>query len=156
VRDKLKRLEELEPLLATAKARGQRIVFTNGCFDILHRGHLRLLRTAKALGDLLIVAVNSDRSIKQIKDSSRPVISQAGRAELIEALEMVDYVILFDEADPCRLLAALKPDILAKGGDYGRDTVVGADIVERNGGRVVVIPFLEGFSTTEIIERVRS
>jgi rfaE bifunctional protein nucleotidyltransferase chain/domain len=105
---------------------------------------------------LLIVAINSDNSIKQIKGPNRPVISQAGRAELIEALEMVDYVVLFDETDPSRLLAALKPDILVKGGDYGRDTVVGADIVERNGGRVAVIPFLQGFSTTEIIERIRN
>lgn len=153
---KLKSLHELQGLIFAAKARGQKIVFTNGCFDILHRGHLHLLREAKALGDLLIVAVNSDDSIKQIKGPTRPVISQAGRAELIEALEMVDYVVLFDETDPCHLLATLKPDILVKGGDYGRDTVVGADIVERNGGRVWVVPFLEGFSTTEIMERVRN
>jgi rfaE bifunctional protein nucleotidyltransferase chain/domain len=153
---KLQSLDELERLISTAKARGERTVFTNGCFDILHRGHLHLLREAKALGDLLIVAVNSDRSIKQIKGPTRPVNSQTGRAELIAALEMVDYVILFDEVDPCRLLAALKPDILVKGGDYGRDEVVGAHIVERNGGTVAVIPFLQGFSTTEIIERVRN
>jgi rfaE bifunctional protein nucleotidyltransferase chain/domain len=153
---KLQSLDELERLVSSAKARGQRIVFTNGCFDILHRGHLHLLREAKALGDLLIVAVNSDRSIKQIKGPARPIISQAGRAELLAALEMVDYVILFDEADPRRLLTALKPDILVKGGDYGRDEVVGADIVERHGGTVAVIPFLQGFSTTEIIERTRN
>jgi D-beta-D-heptose 7-phosphate kinase/D-beta-D-heptose 1-phosphate adenosyltransferase len=153
---KLKSLHELERLTSTAKARGKKIVFTNGCFDILHRGHLHVLREAKALGDLLIVAVNSDRSVKQIKGPGRPVMSEVSRAELIEALEMVDYVILFEESDPCRLIAALKPDILAKGGDYGRDTVVGADIVEKNGGRVAVIPFLKGFSTTEIIERVRN
>ena len=156
MRDKLKSLDELARLISTAKVRGKKIVFTNGCFDILHRGHLHLLREAKALGDLLIVALNSDRSVQQIKGPTRPVISQVGRAELIAALEMVDYVILFDETDPCGLLAALKPDILAKGGDYGPDTVVGADIVERNGGRVAVISFLEGFSTTEIIERVRN
>lgn len=153
---KLKNLDELAPLIARAKAHGKKIVFTNGCFDILHRGHLHMLREAKALGDLLIVAVNSDRSVKQIKGPTRPVISEAGRAELIAALEMVDYVILFDEADPYRLIAAIEPDILAKGGDYGRDTVVGADIVERNGGRVALIHFLKGFSTTEIIERLRN
>jgi D-beta-D-heptose 7-phosphate kinase/D-beta-D-heptose 1-phosphate adenosyltransferase len=153
---KLKSLDELQRLSSTAKARGKKIVFTNGCFDILHRGHLHVLREAKALGDVLIVALNSDRSIRQIKGPTRPVISEVGRAELIEALEMVDYVILFDEPDPCGLLAAIKPDVLAKGGDYGRDTVVGADIVEQHGGRVAVIPFLEGFSTTEIIERVRN
>jgi rfaE bifunctional protein nucleotidyltransferase chain/domain len=153
---KLKSVDDLERLISRAKGHGEKIVFTNGCFDILHRGHLHVLREAKALGDLLIVAVNTDRSVKQIKGPARPVISEVSRAELIAALEMVDYVILFDEPDPCRLLAALKPDILAKGGDYGRDTVVGADIVEQNGGRVAVIPFLEGFSTTEIIERVRN
>jgi D-beta-D-heptose 7-phosphate kinase/D-beta-D-heptose 1-phosphate adenosyltransferase len=153
---KLQSLAELERLIAAEKARGKKIVFTNGCFDILHRGHLHLLRAAKALGDLLIVAVNSDDSIKQIKGPTRPVISQGGRAELIEALEMVDYVVLFDETDPCRLLAALKPDILVKGGDYGRDAVLGADLVERNGGKVAVIPFLQGFSSTEIIERARN
>jgi rfaE bifunctional protein nucleotidyltransferase chain/domain len=152
----LKSLDELECLILSAKARGKKIVLTNGCFDILHRGHLHVLREAKALGDLLIVALNSDRSVKQIKGPTRPVISEVDRAELIDALEMVDYVILFDETDPCRLLAALKPDILVKGGDYGRDTVVGAEIVEQNGGRVAVIPFLKGFSTTDIIERVRN
>ncbi|HEX2229477.1 MAG TPA: D-glycero-beta-D-manno-heptose 1-phosphate adenylyltransferase [Candidatus Binatia bacterium] len=152
---KLKRLDELEHLTSKAKAQGKKIVFTNGCFDILHRGHVHLLRAAKALGDLLVVAVNSDSSIKQIKGPRRPVVSQAGRVELIEALEMVDYVVLFDEPDPCNLLAALKPDVLVKGGDYGRETVVGADIVESNGGKVAVVPFLEGFSTSDIIERVR-
>jgi D-beta-D-heptose 7-phosphate kinase/D-beta-D-heptose 1-phosphate adenosyltransferase len=153
---KLKSLEELKSIASQAKARGQKIVFTNGCFDILHRGHLHLLREAKALGDLLIVAINSDRSVQQIKGSARPVISQAGRAELIAALEMVDYVILFDEVDPYRLIEELRPDILAKGGDWSTDQVIGGDIVEGGGGRVAVIPYLKGFSTTEIIERVRS
>lgn len=153
---KLKSLEELKSAVLQAKARGQKIVFTNGCFDILHRGHLHLLREAKALGDLLIVAINSDRSVQQIKGSARPVISQAGRAELIAALEMVDYVILFDEVDPYRLIEELRPDILAKGGDWSTDQVIGGDIVERGGGRVAVIPYLKGFYTTEIIERVRS
>ncbi|HEY7553520.1 MAG TPA: D-glycero-beta-D-manno-heptose 1-phosphate adenylyltransferase [Candidatus Binatia bacterium] len=152
----MKSLEELKSAVLQAKARDQKIVFTNGCFDILHRGHLHLLREAKALGDLLIVAINSDRSVQQIKGSARPVISQAGRAELIAALEMVDYVILFDEVDPYRLIEELRPDILAKGGDWSTDQVIGGDIVERGGGRVAVIPYLKGFSTTEIIERVRS
>jgi D-beta-D-heptose 7-phosphate kinase/D-beta-D-heptose 1-phosphate adenosyltransferase len=153
---KLKSLEELQGLLPEKRAQGKRIVFTNGCFDIVHRGHLHVLRQAKALGDLLIVGVNSDRSVQQIKGPGRPVIIEAGRVELLAALEMVDYVILFDEPDPCRLIAILQPDILAKGGDYGREDVVGADIVEQNGGKVVVIPYLAGFSTTEIIERVRN
>jgi len=153
---KLKSLEELQSIALQAKRRGQKVVFTNGCFDILHRGHLHLLRAAKALGDVLIVALNSDGSVRQIKGPSRPVIGEAGRAELIAALEMVDYVILFDEPDPCRLIEAIQPDVLAKGGDWNRDEVVGADIVERSGGKVAVIPYLKGFSTSEIIERVRS
>jgi len=153
---KLKSLEELKSIALQAKARGQKIVFTNGCFDILHRGHLHVLREAKALGDLLIVAVNSDGSVKRLKGPSRPVISEAGRSELIAALEMVDYVTLFDEIDPRRLIEEIQPDILAKGGDWRRDQVVGADIVVRSGGKVAVIPYLKGFSTTEIIERVRS
>ena len=152
----MKSLEELKSIALQAKARGQKIVFTNGCFDILHRGHLHVLREAKALGDLLIVAVNSDGSVKRLKGHSRPVISEAGRSELIAALEMVDYVTLFDEIDPRRLIEEIQPDILAKGGDWRRDQVVGADIVVRSGGKVAVIPYLKGFSTTEIIERVRS
>ena len=153
---KLKSLEELKSIALQAKARGQKVVFTNGCFDILHQGHLHVLREAKALGDLLIVAVNSDGSVKRLKGPSRPVIGEAGRSELIAALEMVDYVTLFAETDPRRLIEEIQPDILAKGGDWRRDQVVGADIVERSGGTVAVIPYLKGFSTTEIIERVRS
>jgi len=156
VRGKLKSLEEIQSITAQAKASGKKIVFTNGCFDILHRGHLHVLREAKALGDLLIVAVNTDSSVRRIKGPSRPVVSEVGRAELIAALEMVDYVTLFDDPDPCRLIDALHPDVLAKGGDWGRDGVVGAEIVERNGGRVAIIPYLKGYSTTEIIERVRN
>lgn len=152
----MKSLEELKSIALQAKARGQKIVFTNGCFDILHRGHLHVLREAKALGDLLIVAVNSDGSVQRLKGPSRPVINEAGRSELIAALEMVDYVTLFDEIDPRRLIEEIQPDILAKGGDWRRDQVVGADIVERSGGKVAVISYLKGFSTTEIIERVRS
>jgi D-beta-D-heptose 7-phosphate kinase/D-beta-D-heptose 1-phosphate adenosyltransferase len=156
VPDKLKSLDELRRATAEAKAQGKKIVFTNGCFDILHRGHLHVLRQARALGDVLIVAVNSDCSVRQIKGPSRPVIDEAGRVELIAALEMVDYVIVFEETEPCHLIAMLQPDILVKGGDYGRDAVVGADLVERSGGKVAVISHLKGFSTTEIIERIRN
>jgi D-beta-D-heptose 7-phosphate kinase/D-beta-D-heptose 1-phosphate adenosyltransferase len=152
---KLKSLEELKSIASQAQARGRKIVFTNGCFDILHRGHLHLLREAKALGDLLIVAVNSDSSVRQIKGPARPIISEAGRAELIAALEMVDYVTLFDETDPCRMIEEIRPDILVKGGDYTGNEVVGGDIVKRSGGKVAVVPYLKGFSTTEIIGRVR-
>ena len=152
---KLKTVEELKAICAQARAKGKKTVFTNGCFDLLHRGHLHTLREAKACGDILIVGINSDRSVKGLKGAGRPIFSESERAELIGALEMVDYVTLFDEPDPYNLIAVLVPDVLAKGGDWGPDKIVGSDIVEKNGGRVAVIPYLQGFSTTEIIERIR-
>jgi D-beta-D-heptose 7-phosphate kinase/D-beta-D-heptose 1-phosphate adenosyltransferase len=156
VSSKLKRLDELEKIVAEARTAGRKIVFTNGCFDILHRGHVHLLRESKALGDLLIVALNTDGSVKKIKGSERPVLPQADRAELIAALEMVDYVVLFDEADPYRIIEALRPDVLVKGGDWSPDSIIGSDIVQKTGGKVVLVPYLKGRSTTEIIERIRS
>lgn len=154
--EKLKSLEELARIAAAARAKGQTVVFTNGCFDLLHRGHVHTLRQAKALGDLLIVAINSDRSVKSIKAPQRPILPETDRLELIAAMEMVDYVILFDQPDPYQLIAAIKPQVLAKGGDWSSDKIIGADIVEAAGGRVAVIPYLKGFSTTEIIERIRN
>jgi rfaE bifunctional protein nucleotidyltransferase chain/domain len=156
VTSRLKSLDEIVAISTRGRGNGQIVVFTNGCFDLLHRGHVHLLREAKAAGDLLIVAVNSDRSVKAIKGPTRPVFSETDRIELIAALEMVDYVILFDEPDPYSLIAAIKPNILVKGGDWGADEVVGADIVEREGGRVVLVPYLKGYSTTKIIERIRN
>ncbi len=153
---KVKNIDELKALADDARARGKTVVFTNGCFDLVHRGHLHVLREAKACGDILIVAVNSDRSVKTIKGPARPIFSQAERVELIAALEMVDYVVLFDQPDPYHLIASLRPNVLAKGGDWTSEKIVGADIVERDGGRVAVIPYLKGYSTTEIIERIRS
>jgi D-beta-D-heptose 7-phosphate kinase/D-beta-D-heptose 1-phosphate adenosyltransferase len=153
---KLKGLEELESIVSRGRASGKKIVFTNGCFDILHSGHVHLLREAKALGDVLIVAMNSDSSVRQLKGASRPVVGEEGRTDLIAALEMVDYVILFDDLDPYRLIDTLRPDVLVKGGDYSRGQVIGGDIVERSGGKVALIPLLQGFSTTDIIERARS
>jgi rfaE bifunctional protein nucleotidyltransferase chain/domain len=153
---KLKRLDELKSIAAEARTGGKKIVFTNGCFDILHRGHVHLLRESKALGDLLIVALNTDSSAKAIKGSKRPVLPQVDRAELIGAMEMVDYVVLFDEADPYRVIEALRPDVLVKGGDWSPDRIIGSDIVQKTGGKVVLVPYLKGFSTTEIIERIRS
>lgn len=151
---KLKTLDQLSKISSDARRQGKSLVFTNGCFDVLHRGHVHVLRQAKAAGDLLIVALNSDRSIKEIKGDKRPVLAQTDRVELIGAMEMVDYVIVFDEADPTKLIAAIRPDVLVKGGDWGKDQVVGSELVERNGGQVVVVPYLEGFSTSEIIERI--
>lgn len=151
---KLKSLDELTAIAAQARKKGQTVVFTNGCFDLLHRGHVHILRQAKAAGDLLIVALNSDRSVKQIKGPKRPIMPETDRIELIEAMEMVNYVILFDEPDPTRLIAAIKPDVLVKGADWSADKVVGAELVEKDGGRVVRIPYLQGFSTSEIIQRI--
>ena len=153
---KLKTLDELIEIAAQARRNGKSVVFTNGCFDILHRGHVHVLRQAKAAGDLLIVAINSDQSVKAIKGPTRPVAAEIDRLELIAAMEMVDYVILFDEPDPSKLITAIKPNVLAKGGDWGADEVVCADIVERQGGRVLLVPYLKGYSTTEMIERIRN
>ena len=156
VTDKLKSLEEAAVIASQARKNSKRVVFTNGCFDLLHRGHVHVLRQAKAAGDLLIVGLNSDRSVKSIKGPSRPILPETDRVELIAAMEMVDYVVLFDAPDPYQLIAVIKPDVLAKGGDWGTDKVIGSDIVIQNGGRVELIPYLQGFSTTEIIERIRN
>jgi D-beta-D-heptose 7-phosphate kinase/D-beta-D-heptose 1-phosphate adenosyltransferase len=153
---KLKSLDELKVVVTDAKRKGKTVVFTNGCFDLLHRGHLHILREAKACGDVLIVGLNSDRSVKALKGPGRPVLAESDRAELIGALEMVDYVILFDEPDPYELIETLQPDVLAKGGDWRPENIIGSDVVERGGGRVALIPYLKGFSTTEIIEKIRS
>jgi D-beta-D-heptose 7-phosphate kinase/D-beta-D-heptose 1-phosphate adenosyltransferase len=156
VSEKLKSLDELKVLIAAEKADGKIVVFTNGCFDLLHRGHIHLLRAARALGDLLVVAVNSDRSVKMIKGPARPIISETGRLELIAALEMVNYVLLFDEPDPYHIVSILQPNIIVKGGDWSAAEVVGGDLVQRNRGQVVVVPYLKGFSTTEVIAKIRS
>jgi len=155
VSGKLKSIEELKAIVAQAKGGGKKVVFTNGCFDLLHRGHLHTLRQAKACGDVLIVAVNSDHSVQGLKGAGRPIFPESDRVELIAALEVVDYVVLFDEPDPYHLITAVAPDVLAKGGDWNAEKIIGADIVERRGGKVAVIPYLKGFSTTEIIERIR-
>jgi len=151
---KLKSAVEIKAIAAQARRNGQIVVFTNGCFDLVHRGHVHLLRAAKAIGDLLIVALNSDRSISEIKGPKRPIMPELDRIELIAAMEMVDYVVIFEEPDPTALIDAIKPDVLAKGADWNADKVVGAELVEKNGGRVVRIPYLQGFSTSEIVERI--
>ncbi len=153
---KLKSFEEIGAIAALARSNNQKIVFTNGCFDLLHRGHVHLLRTAKGYGDLLIVGINSDSSVKAIKGPSRPVLPQKDRTELIAAMEMVDYVVLFDEPDPYRLISSIRPNVLVKGGDWGKEKIIGGDFVEEDGGRVVVIPYIKGFSSTEIIERIQN
>jgi rfaE bifunctional protein nucleotidyltransferase chain/domain len=156
VSGKLKSIDELKTIIAEAKAQGKIVVFTNGCFDLLHRGHVHLLREAKALGDLLIVALNSDISVKAIKGAARPILPDTDRVELIAAMEMVDYVVLFEEPDPYNTIAALRPNVLVKGADWPSGEIIGADIVRRDGGKIVALPYLKGFSTTAIIEKIRS
>jgi D-beta-D-heptose 7-phosphate kinase/D-beta-D-heptose 1-phosphate adenosyltransferase len=136
------------------RKRGQRVVFTNGCFDILHRGHVEYLREAKQLGDVLIVAVNSDSSIRRLKGTLRPIMAEEDRTVVLAALEMVDYVTLFEEDTPIPLLQILHPDILVKGGDYREDEVVGSEVVREYGGEVVVTHKTDGVSTSEIIEQI--
>jgi rfaE bifunctional protein nucleotidyltransferase chain/domain len=155
VRKKVQPRDQLQVTTAEAKKSGKKVVFTNGCFDLLHVGHLHVLREAKKLGDILIVGLNSDKSVKQIKGAGRPIVPEGERAELIAALEMVNYVTMFDEPDPLNVIRELRPDVLAKGGDWAEDKIVGREFVESYGGRVAVIPFLKGHSTTEIIERMR-
>jgi rfaE bifunctional protein nucleotidyltransferase chain/domain len=134
---------------------GRRLVFTNGCFDLLHVGHVRYLQEARSLGDALLVAINSDRAVRELKGAGRPVMSEAERAEVLAALEAVSYVTVFDELSPRTLIANLLPDVLAKGGDYALDEIHGREEVERAGGRVVALPFVEGASTTDIIQRIK-
>ena len=147
--------EELLRARADLRARGRTLVFTNGCFDILHVGHVRYLAAARALGDALLVAVNSDRSVRALKGAGRPVMNEAERAELLAALASVDFVTVFEEESPRRLIAELLPDVLVKGGDYRLDEIHGREEVERAGGRVLALPFIEGASTTGIIERIK-
>ncbi len=150
-----KRLEG-EALLAEVSRRrdaGQKVVFTNGCFDLLHVGHARLLRQAAACGDLLVVGLNSDASVRRLKGPSRPLNSEGARAELLAALESVDVVTVFDEDTPLALIEAIRPDVLVKGGDYRPDEVVGRDVVEGSGGRLVLIPLVEGHSTTGLVRK---
>lgn len=153
--EKIVARETLASLLEEHRRQGRRIVFTNGCFDILHAGHVRYLAQARRLGDVLIVALNTDRSVRAIKGPDRPVVGQEERAFVVAGLESVDYVTFFDDKTPLSLIEALQPDILVKGGDWKADNVVGGDVVRSRGGDVVVLPYLEGASTTNIIEKIR-
>ena len=153
-RKKIKDLSSLKKEVAVLKARGKRIVFTNGCFDLLHRGHVRYLEEARDWGDILVVAVNSDHSVRQIKGPSRPILNQEERSEVLAALHCVDVVIIFEEPDPLAVIEQIRPDVLVKGADWSRNQIIGADFVESIGGRVVQVPFLKGASTTGIIERI--
>ena len=147
--------EELILHVAEHKRNGERVVFTNGCFDLLHPGHIRGFEQARALGDVLIVAINSDSSVKFLKGDDRPIIPQDERAEILAALQAVDYVVVFDEMSPREIVASILLDVLVKGGDWGENEIVGREEVEAAGGRVVSIPLEPGYSTSAIIEKIR-
>ena len=146
--------KDLAVQLSRLRRQGKRIVFTNGCFDLLHPGHIFTLTQAKTFGDVLVVGINSDASVKRLKGEKRPILDQASRLALLAALEAVDYVTTFDEETPLTLICALQPHILVKGGDWGPETIIGKEIVEKNGGRVVAVRYQDGFSTTDLIERI--
>lgn len=148
-------LEDAYRVIENHKARGDRIVFTNGCFDILHPGHARYLAEARKLGDVLIVAVNSDRSVRSLKGEGRPIFPQEERAEILAALEVVDYVTIFDDATPRAVIARMLPQVLVKGAGWRPDEIVGRAEVEAAGGRVVSMPAVPGFSTTAIVDAVQ-
>lgn len=148
-------LQQLMKVRASLRDAGQKLVFTNGVFDLLHVGHVRYLEQARALGDALLVAVNSDRSVRELKGEARPLMKQDDRAEILAALECVDYVTIFDDLSPRSLIASLLPDVLVKGGDYNIDQIHGRDEVEAAGGRVVSLPFVEGASTSGLIDRIQ-
>jgi len=147
--------DELILLIAREKRDGRRVVFTNGCFDLLHPGHVRCLAEARALGDLLVVAVNSDSSVRGNKGPERPLVPQGDRAEVLAALSSVDYVTIFDEPTPRPLIARVLPSVLVKGADWGPNEVVGREEVEAAGGQVVSIPLAPGYSTTNLLEKIR-
>jgi rfaE bifunctional protein nucleotidyltransferase chain/domain len=150
-------LTEAKAWVARLRATGRRIVFTNGVFDLLHPGHVRYLTEARKYGDVLIVGINSDRSARALdKAPDRPVHTESERAEILSALSAVDAVVVFDEETPLAIVSALEPDVLVKGADWAEDAIVGRDVVERRGGRVVRIPLAAGYSTTKILEKVRA
>ena len=147
---------DLSRIIQARRIYGHKIVFTNGCFDLLHPGHLRYLAQARDLGDFLIIGLNSDASVSRLKGPERPIQHEIVRAEILASLHVVDAVVIFEEDTPFELIRFLKPDVLVKGGDYSPDTVVGADVVIENGGRVEIISFEDGYSTTDLISRIKN
>ena len=146
--------KRLAPLLADFQKSGKKIVFTNGCFDLLHPGHVSYLAAARALGDLLVIGLNSDVSVRRLKGEKRPILPEEARSQLLAALACVDYVTIFAEDDPYQLIYLLQPDILVKGGDWDTDSIVGRDLVEARGGKVYSLPFVDEYSTTAIVEEI--
>lgn len=155
IENKIKKSDELKSILLKLKEKRKKIVFTNGCFDLIHYGHVKYLEDAKKNGDVLVVAVNSDKSVKKIKGDKRPIVNQESRIRVIASLESVDYAVLFDEETPYELIKFLMPDILVKGGDWAKEKIAGSDVVTRNGGEVKTIPFIHGFSSTSLIDKIK-
>ncbi len=152
---KILSIQEMLVERARLRSRGARLVFTNGVFDLLHVGHVRYLAQARALGDALVVAINSDRTVRELKGPERPVFNQAERAEILAALRQVDYVVVFDDVSPRSLIGQLLPDVLVKGGDYQLDQIHGREEVEAAGGKVISLPFVDGASTSGMIQRMK-
>ena len=156
INTKIFSLEGLSAQVSTWKKEKQKIVFTNGCFDVIHRGHIEVLARTADLADKLIVGLNSDSSIQKLKGQGRPIIDENSRATLLAALSFVDAIILFTQETPLNLIRNLRPDVLAKGGDYAINTIIGHEIVQKNGGEVILIPFVDGFSSTNIIDKIKN
>ena len=154
LKEKIKNLNALKKIILRLKEKGKKIVFTNGCFDLLHYGHVKYLEDAKRKGDILVVAINSDTSVRKLKGNKRPIVNQKDRLGLIAALESVDYVVLFNEETPLKAIKELKPDILVKGADWDRKQIVGSGIVLGYGGNVSTIKLIEGRSTTNLIKKI--
>ncbi len=152
---KIKSLLELKRIVDKLKKKGKKVVFTNGCFDILHPGHIYYLKEAKKRGDIFILGLNSDSSVRKLKGSGRPLIPERERAEILSNFEFIDYIFIFHEETPERAIREISPDILVKGGDYRKKEVVGRKFVEEKGGKVIIIPFLKGYSTTKLIEKIK-
>jgi rfaE bifunctional protein nucleotidyltransferase chain/domain len=156
IQQKIQTAEQLRDTVARWRAAGERIVFTNGCFDILHYGHLHYLAEARDLGERLVIGLNSGDSVRRLKGPARPINDEATRAHLLAALEVVDAVVFFDEDTPLELIKTAMPDVLVKGGDWKPEQIVGSDIVLANGGQVHSLPFVDGYSTTNIEQKIRS
>ena len=156
IQHKIYSLSDLKNQVETWRKSGEKVVFTNGCFDIVHRGHIEVLARTADLGTKFIIGLNSDSSIKELKGECRPIISEDSRAILLAALSFVDAIVLFSEDTPINLISTLVPDVLAKGGDYEIETIVGHEIVQENGGEVILVPFVDGFSSTNIIEKIKN
>ena len=155
IKSKIYSLLDLKITSDKWKATGDKVVFTNGCFDIIHRGHIEVLAQTADLGDRLIIGLNSDSSIQKLKGKNRPIIDEKSRAILLASFSFVDAVVLFSEDTPINLISTLLPDVLVKGGDYEIETIVGHEIVQKNGGKVILAPFIDGFSSTTIIEKIK-